>query len=50
MRQLNFCLGNSRQSAVWHPQKMTVDSLEERLKTPIRTAETVAEYRQMKKN
>jgi len=50
MRQLNFCLGNSRQSAVWHPKQMTIDELEERLKTPIRTAETVQEYRQMKKN
>lgn len=50
MRQLNFCLGNSRQSAVWYPKQMTADELEERLKTPIRTAETVQEYRQMKKN
>lgn len=30
MRQLNFCLGNSRQSAVWHLKQMTIDELEER--------------------
>ncbi|MBO6293402.1 MAG: hypothetical protein J6N51_14280 [Selenomonas sp.] len=50
MRELAFCLGNSRSAAVWHPTKMTIEALEERLKTPIRTAETSAEYHAMKKN
>ena len=50
MRELNFCLGNSRQSAVWHPATMDADALYEQLQMPIRTAETAAEYRQMKKN
>ena len=50
MRELAFCLGNSRSAAVWYPTKMTIETLWERLKTPLRTAETSAEYRAMKKN
>ena len=50
MRKLAFCLGNSRQATVWHPTKMDIEQLCQRLQTPIRTAETIAEYRQMKKN
>lgn len=50
MRELAFCLGNSRQAAVWYPAAMTIEALLERLKTPIRTAETSAEYQAMKKN
>ncbi|EJP32008.1 virulence-associated protein E [Selenomonas sp. FOBRC9] len=49
MRELAFCLGNSRAALVWHPGKMTMDALWEKLQNPIRTAETAAEYRSMKK-
>lgn len=50
MRELAFCLGNSRAALVWHPGKMTMDALWEKLQNPIRTAETAAEYRSMKKS
>ena len=50
MRELAFCLGNSRAALVWHPGKMTMDALWEKLQNPIRTAETVAEYHAMKKS
>lgn len=50
MRELAFCLGNSRAALVWHPGKMTMDVLWEKLQNPIRTAETVAEYHAMKKS
>lgn len=50
MRELAFCLGNSRSAAVWYPATMTVEALWERLKAPIRTAETSTEYQAMKKN
>ena len=50
MRELAFCLGNSRAALVWHPGKMTMDALWEKLQNPIRTAETAAEYHAMKKS
>ena len=50
MRELTFSLGNSRTAKVWRKTSMTIDALYERLKTPVRTAETSAEYRQMKKS
>lgn len=50
MRELAFCLGNSRSAAVWYPATMTLEALWERLKTPIRTAETSTEYQALKKN
>ena len=50
MRELAFCLGNSRAALVWHPGKMTMDTLWEKLQNPIRTAETAAEYHAMKKS
>ena len=50
MRELAFCLGNSRAALVWHPGKMTMDALWEKLQNPIRTAETTAEYHAMKKS
>lgn len=49
MRKLSFCLGNSRQAAAWHPAQMTLEELWDRLETPIRTPETVAQYHKMKK-
>ena len=50
MRELAFCLGNSRAALVWHPGKMTMKVLWEKLQNPIRTAETAAEYHAMKKS
>lgn len=50
MRELAFCFGNSRSAKVWHPGKMTVEELWEKLQNPIRTAETSAEYHAMKKS
>ena len=49
MRELAFCIGNSRAALVWHPGKMTMDALWEKLQNPIRTAETSAQYHAMKK-
>lgn len=49
MRELAFCLGNSRAALVWHPGKMTMEALLEKLQNPIRTAETSAQYHAMKK-
>ena len=50
MRELAFCFGNSRSAKVWHPGKMTVEELWEKLQNPIRTAETSVEYHAMKKS
>ena len=50
MRELAFFLGNSRAALVWHPGKMTMEALWEKLQNPIRTAETAAEYHAMKKS
>ncbi len=49
MRKLSFCLGSSRQAAVWHPALMDIEELWARLVTPIRTPETSAQYHKMKK-
>ena len=44
MRDLKIAYGNSRQSKFWSNKTTTFDDLCERLKTPIRTSETSAEY------
>ena len=49
MRKLSFCLGSSCRAAAWHPVQMTLEELWDRLETPIRTPETVAQYHKMKK-
>ena len=49
MRELSFCFGNSRQASRWYPDKMTFDELCEKLKNPIRTPETTAQYHKMNK-
>ncbi len=49
MRELNLCLGSSREAAVWRPVTMTLDELWDRLNKPVRTPETMAEYRAMPK-
>lgn len=47
MRKLAITTGNSRQSAVWNPGEVSFDELCEKLKQPIRTSETAAQYRKM---
>ena len=49
MRELTICTGNSRQAATWPASKVTFPELYERLKTPMRTAETVLQYQAMTK-
>ena len=44
MRDLKIAYGNSRQSKFWSNKTTTFEDLCERLKTPIRTSETSAEY------
>lgn len=50
MRELSFCFGNNRNSLTWRPGKMTFDELYDKVKTPLRTPETVAQYRKMTKS
>lgn len=50
MRDLTICTGNSRQAATWPASTTTFEDLYERLKSPLRTGETVAEYQAMKKS
>ncbi|MCH3955338.1 MAG: virulence-associated E family protein [Eubacterium sp.] len=47
MRKLAITTGNSRQSAVWNRSEVSFDELCEKLKNPIRTSETAAQYRKM---
>lgn len=49
MRTFPIVTGNSRQSAVWPASHITFDDLYERLRTPLRTSETVAQYQKMSK-
>ena len=44
MRDLKIAYGNSRQSKFWSNKMTSFEDLCERLKTPIRTSETSAEY------
>lgn len=50
MRELSFCFGNNRNSLTWRPGKMTFDELYDKVKTPLSTPETVAQYRKMTKS
>lgn len=43
-KQLNVVVGNSRRATVWNPLTLTVSELYTRLETPMRGAETFAEY------
>lgn len=47
MRKYMISVGNSRQSKNWMPQEITWEELCGRLRNPIRTAETVKQYRNM---
>lgn len=49
MEEITIYCGNNRQTKVWKEQKTTFEELCEKLKNPIRTSETNAEYRKMKK-
>lgn len=49
MRTFPIVTGNSRQSAVWPASRITFDDLYERLRTPLRTSETVEQYQKMTK-
>ena len=49
MRELNFCVADSRRASVWRPVRMSLEQLWDRLSVPVRTAETVEEYRAMPK-
>lgn len=50
MRKYTICTGNSRLSDVWPATEITFEELLDRLKTPLRTAETVAQYKKMSKS
>ena len=49
MRKLNIAYGNSCFAKTWANKQITFDELRERLKTTIRTSETVAEYPKLSK-
>lgn len=48
-RKYTICTGNSRLSDVWPAAEVTFDELYGRLKTPLRTSETAAQYKKMSK-
>ncbi len=50
MRKLSFCFGSSRQAATWRPAQMSIEELLEKLKAPLRTPETTAQYHRMTKS
>ena len=47
MRELAIAYGNSRQAKKWVNKLIAYDDLKERLKVPMRTTETVEEYKKM---
>ena len=49
MRKYTICTGNSRLSDTWPASEVSFDELCERLKTPLRTSETTAQYKKMPK-
>jgi putative DNA primase/helicase len=49
MRDLKIAYGNSRQAKFWSNKTTTFDALCDRLKTPVRTSETTAEYPKLPK-
>ena len=48
-RKINITSGASRRATLWTTQTLMVSELWERLKVPVRSAETLAEYLDMKK-
>lgn len=49
MRTYTICIGNCRESKFWPASEVTFDELYERLKHPLRTSETTAQYKKMSK-
>ena len=49
MRTYTICIGNSRESKFWPSSEVTFDGLYKRLKHPLRTSETTAQYKKMSK-
>lgn len=49
MHELKIAYGNSRQAKFWSNKTITFKDLCERLKTPVRTSETAAEYKKLPK-
>ena len=43
-RQINISIGGSRRATVWQTQTLNVSELWQKLKTPVRSTETLAEY------
>lgn len=48
-RQITVSIGNSRKSIDWRPSSMLISEFWDRLKTPIRSKETLSEYMRLKK-
>lgn len=48
-RELSISIGNNRFTKKWNYRAISFDELKERLKSPVRTSETVAEYAKMTK-
>lgn len=48
-RQLNISVGNSRKDMNWKPQSYLVSELWEKLRTPAKGSETIADYMKLKK-
>ena len=49
MRNLKVAYGNSRNAKKWSNKTICYDDLKNRLRTPIRTTETMEEYAKMNK-
>ena len=49
MRKLTICTGNSRMAANWPKSETTFQELFDKLVNPLRTGETVEQYKKMKK-
>lgn len=49
MRKLSICFGNNRQATAWYSVQMSFEELCSKLREPIRTPETTAQYHKMKK-
>lgn len=49
-REITITTGNSRKAAVWKPQKLLWSALAEKLKTPVRSTETLSTYLSLSKS
>lgn len=48
-RMITISVGSSRKATSWQPQRLLISELYDRLKTPARSTETMAEYKAMSK-